>query len=532
MVTERMIINALILGASFILVPFIISQTLTVGDYLPILVLIVLVGLVISFFLIKERLAICPYLAGSISGALNFLPLQLNGVHVACFFLILYYVTGYVIIRQKTAKLGKPAIIWPLAVVVGIVLYHNHNINVGILGGNSEGGKPAILMYLVVLGYFCSINLPTPSVLVLSRIPRYSLILVALTSIPYLLTTVVPGLAPYLYRVTDNVNVESYVDSVNGVGSAHGFAKLAALGPLGSCLQLYLLCHYPIGTWFQPRRLWVLILSLFCLISVSASGYRSDVFGYFATLVAGAWCYYSWRAMLVPTIVMLAGLSLFTLSSNNIIDLPLRKLPFIFQRTLSFIPGDWDPDAIESGKSSNEFRENIAKVYMDEYMDRSPLFGNGFTINVDEFNHWQNPGPEGRDIMYAQAKVFIEGKMFHTGWIAAYDCVGIIGTGAFVILAINLLRINGRLLFGPTADKRSSLYPTYAWIFCSQFASFAAYWTVFGAFGSEMIGLIVNAMILSHLMDLSQKAEAPLDPVKIQGHVEMPRISGAYYGRR
>jgi len=528
MVTERTIINALIIAASFILVPFIISESLTV-DYLPALVLVGAIFMVIAFFLIKENLAICPFVGQSVIGALNFLPLALNATHVAAIFLILYYITGYVIIRQKPIKLGKGMILWPLALVGGIVLYHNHSLSLGSLGGASEGAKPAILMYLLLLAYFCSINLPTPSVRVLSRIPFYAVIATAVSSIPYLATTIVPSLAPYLYAVTDNVNVESYVDSVTGATS---LSKLAAFGPLGNCLQLYVVCRYPMGTWLRPERWWVIILSLCCLILVGSSGYRNNVFGYFAMLMVGAWCYYSWRAVILPAVLMVAVLVLLTASSNKIIDLPVRQLPLITQRTLSFLPGDWDPDALDSAKGSNEFRDNIQNVYMEEYMRRSPWLGNGFTIDVGEFTRYSDPQSRGKDVEYAEAKLFIEGKMYHTGWISVYDCVGIIGTIGFVALAVNLMRLNARFLMGPKADKRSSLYPLYVWVFCNLVTGFAAYWTVFGSFPGEMTGLIVIAMVLSHLADLAEKTEAPLVPIETQGPVEMPRISGAYYGRR
>ena len=464
MVTERMIINALILAASFILVPFIISESLTV-DYLPMLILVGAIFLVIAFFLIKENLAISPCLGGSVLGTMNFLPLPLNATHIACIFLILYYITGYVIIRQKPIKLGKSMILWPLATISLIVFYHNHSLSLASMGGSSEGAKPAILMYLVILGYFCAINLPSPSVRVMSRIPFYAIVATALSSVPYLLTTVVPGLAPYLYAITDNVNVESYVDSVTGSGSA--LSKLSAFGPLGSCLQLYVIAHYPMGTWLRPDRWWVAILSLFCLILVASSGYRSDMFAYLFTFVVGACCYYSWRAIFLPVAIVAGALILLTASSNGLIYLPVRQLPFITQRTLSFLPGDWDPDAVESGKSSNEFRENIQDVYVKEYLHNSPLIGNGFTIDVGQFSRWSDVRASGADAEYAQAKLFIEGKMFHTGWMSVYDCVGIIGSIGFVGLAFNLLRLNARFLFGPNADKRSSLFPLYVWIFCN-----------------------------------------------------------------
>src|SRR5258708_19065 len=211
MMTERTIINALIIGASLILVPFVISSTLTGGDFVPALFIGGLFALLAAFFFLKDTLSIWPLLGSSIAGSLNFLPLPLKPTHVFCILLILYYITGYVLIRQKRIKLGKTAFLWPILITTLIVLYHNHDLNVRVLGGNTEGAKPAILLYLVVLAYFCGINIGAPSVKFLSKVPLYSVILTALSNTPFFLTTFFPSLAPYLYYITDNVNVDAYL---------------------------------------------------------------------------------------------------------------------------------------------------------------------------------------------------------------------------------------------------------------------------------------------------------------------------------
>src|ERR1700734_278067 len=151
MVTERAIINFLIIGASVILVPIIISSSLQV-DYLPALFFGGLAVLAVAFFFLKEQLSLWPMLGASIMGSLNFLPLPLKPTHIFCILLILYYITGYILIRQKPIKLGNPKFLWPIVIVTLIVLYHNHDLHVRAMGGDTqEGSKPAILIYLVVL---------------------------------------------------------------------------------------------------------------------------------------------------------------------------------------------------------------------------------------------------------------------------------------------------------------------------------------------------------------------------------------------
>src|ERR1700744_4509399 len=106
MLNERTIINALILLASCAIAPFIVSYTLNFV-YGPALFFGGLGAILVSFFLLKDKLCICPLIGLGITGAMNFLPLPLNASHIACLLLILYYITGYVAIKQSKIKIGK-----------------------------------------------------------------------------------------------------------------------------------------------------------------------------------------------------------------------------------------------------------------------------------------------------------------------------------------------------------------------------------------------------------------------------------------
>jgi hypothetical protein len=536
MITERAIINALIITAGFILVPFIVSSTLT-SDYAPLLFFGGLTALVLAFFFFKEKLCVMPLLGAAVAGSMNFLPLPLNTTDIAVLMLICYYVTGYVVIRQKRIKVGKPMFFWPIVTIVAILLIHNHNLNLKSAGADTEGGKPAYLIYLIVLGYFCGINTTRPSVNFLSKIPLWFFLLSAISSIPYLLSTYFPGLAPYFYTVTSSVNVDVYVDSLGGVGndseSQGAIGRLAVFGPVGATLQIYLLSHYPIGTWIRPERWWVAGLSLVCAGLAITSGYRSVLFDFAMMTMVGAWCYYSWRSFFLPVGICIMAFILIILSSNGLIHLPVNKLPMIAQRSLSFLPGDWDQEAIISGEGSNNFRKSIQDVYIKEYMMQSPLIGHGFIINTKDFDAYTDAlrvGGSAETNEYLQAKVFIEGKLFHTGWISVYDIVGIIGSIAFVALGAGEVLLVYHFLFGPRADRRSTLYPLYVWLMCNILTMMVGFFTVFGDFGSTFMDLCCYAIVLSHLYDLENTREIPVPLDERKASYQPGEAKAALYG--
>ena len=530
MITERSIINGLIIGAAVILAPFVISSALTF-DYTPLMVYGGLVVLAVAFFVLKERLSLFPLLGTGVAGALNFLPLPLTATHVFCILLILYYITGYVLIKQKRITIGKPKLFWPIFIITSIVLYHNHTLNIKAAGGDTEGGKPAFLLLLVVFAYFCAINVATPSVKFLSRIPFYYVLLVAISNIPYFLTTAFPSLAPYLYVFSNNVNVNAYLESTSDISTkTEGIGRFGGLGPLGQAIQLYLICQFPLMTWLRPSRWWILILSLLSAVAVLATGFRNVLFSFALISMVGTWSYYKWRSLLL--VVAMAGgvfLLLFA-SSDGLINLHENKLPLIAQRTLSFLPGDWDHDAIQSAESSDGFRKDIINVYVKEYLWKSPWVGNGFDINSKEFNSLsallasKQPKP---DPAYLQAKTFIEGKLFHTGWISLYDTVGIIGSISFIALGVIEIWMATHLVFGPKADRRSSLFPFYVWLLCNIVTTLASFFLVFGDFGVAFPFLCIYGMALSHLYNIETKgADVPVVLIDQKGSSDFTRLRG------
>ena len=340
MVTERTIINALIIGATTVLAPFAISSMLGY-DYLPMLVFGVLGVLFVGLFYSRDRLSVWPVIGLGITGSLNFLPVPLFPYQIFCIILILYFVANNVVLKQKPVRLGRANFFWPILIIFLIVLYHNHSLHLHSMGDeNTEGDKPVIFAYLGIIAFFCGINIPPPSPSFLEKVPLYYTVLYFVSSIPFALTTFYPGLAPYLYVITDTVNVEAYQIS-QASGASSGISRLSAFGGAGIALQLYLVSRYPVGTWVRPGRWWVMALSIVATVLTVVSGYRNYFFSFATITVVGIFCYYSWRTFFFVATFFIALVMLFCAAGDGLVHLPLNKLPLIAQRTLSFLPGDW-----------------------------------------------------------------------------------------------------------------------------------------------------------------------------------------------
>ncbi|HUB66408.1 MAG TPA: hypothetical protein VL981_02850 [Candidatus Methylacidiphilales bacterium] len=497
MLSERTIINALILAAGLIVGPYLTIATVE-HDYLPILIAGGIIFLLVIFFFVGDRICALPMFGLCFAGKLDFLPFGLTLADLCSFVTVLYYLVSYVALRQRNFKTGPRAFFFPIITVGLIILYHQKSFGLHAFGGNTEGSRPALLMLVCVTCYFCGINIATPSIAFLQRVPWYALTLTVISNLPYIITTYAPQAARSLIYLSDNVNTSAYF--------GEEIVRQGAQAEIGAALQAVLLAYFPIYTWWRPYRWWVACLSFLCFYFVAQGGYRSDMALYVLLIVLGAWCYCSWRTLFLvpPLIIAILGLDL--AQSSHLV-----KLPLSVQRSLAFLPGAWDKDVKESTDSSTEFRNDIYQMYMREYFAKSPLVGNGFAIDRDELDtinaRIQFDNRDG----YYTIKSFVVSKLFHIGWISVYDAVGLIGTAAFIMLGANISYISGRFIFGQGSWRRSPLLPLRVWIFCNVTHDMIGFFTVFGSFSQTFTALCAYAIILAKIREIEQKPEMQID---------------------
>lgn len=341
--------------------------------------------------------------------------------------------------------------------------------------------------------------------------------LAALSAVPYIVTTYLPGTAPFFYIFTDNVNVSAYSASML---LDTDIVRNQAQAGVGATVMTVLLSYYPIYTWWRPHRWWVAIAAMGCVALVVMGGYRSGLAQFGLTIFVAVWCYSTWRALLLVPLIVLGMFLVAQLHSNHVIQLSAAT-----QRSISFIPGNWDPDVVNSTESSNEFRQKIQQVYLREDARKSPLLGNGMSYDTADFERYNYLArySETADGYYG-IESFVTSKMFHTGWISLYDAVGIVGFVAFLVLALSLIWVSGKMVFHREVDRRSLLFPVKVWMFSSMLPSIISYFTVFGDFKSLFPVYCYLAVLWTHLYRIEKFGyrdsvpvrEVPFDPARTQ----------------
>jgi hypothetical protein len=472
--------------------------------------------LVFSFGFLKDRICLLPLFAGYIQGRLNFIPFRLATYDLCGIALVLYYIVAYTALQRKIMKTGPLVFFIPILIFLSIVVYHEHDFGLRAFGGGREGAKGALFMELSSIAYLCGVSVNTPRASFFARIPLICIFLSIVSSIPYTISTYFPSLSPYLALLTSNINATALGDAAeNGE-----VVRNSGIAGVGAIVMVYLLSYYPLHTWFRPQRFWMIIVGLACTWSVVMGGFRGALFTFAVTVLIGASCHYRWRSLILLPPMVFAVFFVMAVQDSHIVRLPPSA-----QRTLDFLPGDWDPEVVATTESSNDFRDKIKAVYIREELRKSPFFGNGFSYDSDEFAKMNylaltQETPDG----YYSTKIFVTGKMFHIGWISLYDSVGLVGAAVFLFFEGALIWRTGREIYSRDVDRQSSFFGLRIWMFCNLVSAIVAFFTVYGDIKLNYPGLCYFAILWTHMNRLESQGYVP--PVKSSPELSFDPVRG------
>jgi hypothetical protein len=205
---------------------------------------------------------------------------------------------------------------------------------------------------------------------------------------------------------------------------------------------------------FGLQRPLIALIYLGCLALVLLSGKRM---GLAAVLMAPAVSALMFRQMIyIPVALAL----LFTAVATLVVGQgQWFNLPIVAQRTLSWLPGNWDSELENLRGGGDDFRTELRRVAM-ESIKRYPIVGRGFSIDLNETITAIGMGRYGGDVEI-QAAAFALGRSWHNRWLGYAADFGIPLTiiQAIIFLTILILSFrNFRLLGNSSLLGVFSLY--------------------------------------------------------------------------
>lgn len=511
----------------FVAAPWFTSATLS-GNSLPLIVLVGVAVILLFVYGLADRCWLIIPFCLPIEGNLNFLPLNFSIQELAIVTVYCYLLLKMIFGRDVHWRLGL-ALLWvPLSGVLAVILYHwisSGDIGIKLLGGTGWGGRKYFQVMIAALSLPLLASFPEIRWADLQKVPLLYFLGSFVDIVPDILTTFVPSAAPIIWRFYSGVNLSEFGQTLMGnFASEQGITRFRTLARLGTALGLVTLCYFPARSWLQPSRLWAPFVTILGALLCALSGFRNTIFGYSLSIMTGLYATLRFKVIIVFSVLAFCVL-LVGLTQGRIFDYPIQ-----IQRSLSFLPGDWDSKAVRETEGSSRWREKIKTLFWKEYFPKNPILGVGYhydpelakrdtDIYLAIASRQADSGDE-----YADVRRFIEQRMPHEGPVHILLVTGLVGTGFFVIFCLGLLIFAfGNVIKTPPEE----IAPIQIWAPAILLPQVLGFFLVFG----ELTYFLMQTCVVSSLLYRFVRLKVAM-PTFAQAAAkrEAPYATNAYIG--
>ena len=457
-----------------------------------------------------RRMWILYPLSAGFSGAINLIPGGLSPFQVVSLLLAamcLYFLKAD---PEFRIRLGPAWIFWPLGLFNLILVYNwikGRDLGLNLFGSRMVNGKGYVECIVPFIGYVAAISIRKPDPFHDRMVPLYVLGGYVVDTIIFAVSTIFPFISPHLFRFYSNVNIEAF--EAVGVSQTAAISqdfvlRFGASGVLAFIMLAALQSYLPYARWLSLPNIIVgpffLLLSLFFSL---ISGFRNTLAKLILIGLIGLW--QSFRVyslfLLFPVV---AGLGLLLLAQGN-----LFKLPPAIQRTLTWLPGDWDPAVKNATEGSSKFRKDLRRVYFAEFFRKENLLGEGYLYDRDELLYsqerfWRKAGYTREMDEDESLRGFIIRRSHHEGILNVHHITGHVGTLVWISFGfLVLVNCVPFILLQPVTPETST----------AQFGavlmtiSIISFWLLFGSLRYTITEFV--AFAFCYCVGI-QKAWAPL----------------------
>jgi hypothetical protein len=144
----------------------------------------------------------------------------------------------------------------------------------------------------------------------------------------------------------------------------------------------------------------------------------------------------------------------------------LFNLPLVAQRTLSWLPGEWDPELESIRGGSDDWRAEVRRVALAN-IQRDPWIGRGFSVDISETLTAVGMQRYGGDVE-VQAAAYALGRSWHNTWLGYAADFGIPFSIMQGVLWISVLILAARCFKYFGNRSMFGVFSLYVFIFTSR----------------------------------------------------------------
>lgn len=219
---------------------------------------------------------------------------------------------------------------------------------------------------------------------------------------------------------------------------------------------------------FGLQRPWLIAVYFICFALVLLSGKRMALASVLIAPLVSAIIFRQYKYILIGSMISAGLLSVILVGQGQ-----MFRLPLVAQRTLSWLPGDWDPEFENMAGGSDEWRAELRR-YAADNIKRDPLIGRGFSVEISETVAaiTQSKYVSGVDM---QTAAYALGRSWHNRWLGYAADFGIPLSIIQAIVYAWALVLSYRIVKSGSGRTLASVFATYLIIYTVR--DLAASWT-------------------------------------------------------
>ncbi len=282
------------------------------------------------------------------------------------------------------------------------------------------------------------------------------------------------------YEIVSHALIGPTIDATTGMINDEFYTWHQALSIPAITIVFLIFARFSPREVFTLRRSLLVVLYFFCFLMVLVSGKRMAMASIFLPLVLGAILHRQFVYIFVATALAAAGLAFVTAGQGQWFNLPL-----VAQRTISWLPGDWDPELQGMTGGADDWRTEL-RLWAAETAKSNPWIGRGFAIDISETAGAISAIQRGGDMSIQVAGAAL-GRSWHNTWfgyaadfgiplaviqaalysmmlLLTYRCLRYYTTSSvFGVFAMYLLMFTVRDLVASHTSGHSALDAWYRW---------------------------------------------------------------------
>lgn len=346
-----------------------------------------------------------------------------------------------------------------------VLAYIAHPTGLKALSSSTVGARPYFNIAIAFVAYFVLSNQVLPAKLA-RRLPIFMLVPEAICSLIMLAVRIKPSIGYTLGWLYSGFVPPRQVSAQSGVQRLN-------IGT-GNTLLTALCSYFRPLTLVSPAKPLRLLLFSVGIILVLLSGFRSQLIGMAAVFVLASYFHKG-----ISEALAVLGTMVFTVVVLILVNAAIHPLPLAVQRTLSFLPGQWDSRALKDATDSTEWRMQMWKdIPKSSRYIRDRVMGDGFGFSRAELAAMEREQYRTGDM--SQEDFMLIGA-FHNGPLSAIRFVGIVGFILYYLLLIYCGVYSARLI---RHCQGSDFYPLALFVGLPQIWEPINFIFIFGAYDS------------------------------------------------